>query len=86
MRRVHLRRCANIAKRYLVHVAAGNLGLLMRTLFGNGTPRGMRGRAEALQVLAAACQRIAAVTRAFVSHLADRAAPFLQPASVPVAA
>jgi hypothetical protein len=29
----------NVAKRYLIQVAAHNLGLLMRALFGAGTPR-----------------------------------------------
>jgi transposase len=39
MRRTWLRGRENVAKRYLVHVAAFNLGLVMRTLFGAGTPR-----------------------------------------------
>jgi transposase len=39
MRRTWLRGRANVAKRYLVHVAAFNLGLIMRTRFGAGTPR-----------------------------------------------
>ena len=39
MRRTWLRGRANVAKRYLVHVAGHNLGLLMRALFGAGTPR-----------------------------------------------
>jgi hypothetical protein len=45
MRRVHLRGHDNIRKRLLVHAGGLNLGLLMRTLFGVGTPRGPRGRA-----------------------------------------
>jgi transposase len=44
MRRVHLRGHHNILKRVLVHAAALNLGLLMRTLVGVGTPRGLQGR------------------------------------------
>jgi transposase len=48
MRRVHLRCRANILKRYLVHVAAFNLSLVMRQIFGVGTPRGLQGRLEAL--------------------------------------
>jgi transposase len=48
MRRVHLRGHDNIRKRLLLHAAALNLGLLMRTLFGVGTPRGLQGRAAAL--------------------------------------
>ncbi len=43
MRRVYLRRHPNILKRLLVHVAAFNLGLVMRKLFGKGTPRGLQG-------------------------------------------
>jgi transposase len=39
MRRTWLRGRDNVAKRYLIHVAGHNLGLLMRTLFGAGTPR-----------------------------------------------
>lgn len=43
MRRVHLRGRLNILKRYLLHVAAFNLGLVMRALIGVGTPRGLQG-------------------------------------------
>jgi transposase len=39
MRRTWLRGRANILKRYLVHVAGFNLGLVMRQAFGAGTPR-----------------------------------------------
>jgi transposase len=38
-RRVRLRGRENVRKRYLAHIAALNLGLVMRTLFGHGTPR-----------------------------------------------
>ena len=38
-RRVRLRGRDNVRKRYLAHLAALNLGLVMRTLFGHGTPR-----------------------------------------------
>ena len=48
MRRVHLRGHANIRKRLLIHAGGFNLGLLMRTLIGVGTPRGLQGRAAAL--------------------------------------
>ncbi len=44
MRRVHLRGRENILKRLMVHSAAANLGLLMRKLFGKGTPRVLQGR------------------------------------------
>ncbi len=39
MRRAWLRGRENVHKRYLVHVAGFNLGVLMRALFGHGTPR-----------------------------------------------
>lgn len=47
MRRVYLRGHQNILKRILLHAAALNLGLLMRTLFGVGTPRSLQGRVAA---------------------------------------
>ena len=47
MRRTHLRGHGNILKRLLVHVAACNLGLWMRTMTGIGTPRGWQGRVAA---------------------------------------
>jgi transposase len=42
MRRFYLRGHQNILKRILLQAAAMNLGLLMRTLFGVGTPRPCR--------------------------------------------
>jgi transposase len=39
MRRAWLRGRENIHKRYLIHVAGFNLGVLMRALHGEGTPR-----------------------------------------------
>jgi transposase len=38
-----LRGVAKISKRYLMQVAAHNLGLVMRRLFGIGTPRSLQG-------------------------------------------
>ena len=54
MRRTHLRGHANILKRLLVHTGAFNLGLLMRTLIGVGTPRGLQGRVVAVLTLVVA--------------------------------
>ena len=48
MRRTHLRGHANILNRLFVHIGGFNLGLLMRTLFGVGRPRGLQGRLGAL--------------------------------------
>ena len=47
MRRTWLRGRENVHKRYLVHLAGHNLGILMRLLIGAGTPReaAARGRA-----------------------------------------
>jgi transposase len=63
LRRVHLRGHPNILKRLIVHAGAFNLGLLMRQMFGRGTPRGLQGRRppsdllwQALSLLAAALQ------------------------------
>jgi len=46
-RRCWLRGMANVAKRYLLQVAARNLGLIMRKLFGMGTPRGLQPEGDA---------------------------------------
>ena len=51
LRRVFLRGRENIEKRYQIHVAAYNLGLLMRSLFGKGTPRGLQGCSATLDRL-----------------------------------
>lgn len=42
MRRTHLKTHAKILKRLLIHVAGFNLALVMRTLYGFGTPRGLQ--------------------------------------------
>ncbi len=47
MRRAWLRGRENPRKRYLVHVAGYNLGLVMRLLVGAGTPREYLARASA---------------------------------------
>lgn len=59
MRRVHLRGRENILKRYLVHVAAFNVSLVMRKLLGVGTPRGLAGRFVAL--LGVRCELVATI-------------------------
>jgi transposase len=47
MRRTWLRGRENVHKRYLVHVAGHNLGILMRLLIGAGTPKQAAARAVA---------------------------------------
>jgi transposase len=61
-RRTRLRGRANVEKRYLLQAAAANLALVMRALFGLGTPRGWadRARKALLDLLAAAWGRLSA--------------------------
>ena len=69
MRRTHLRGHANILKRLFVHVGGFNLGLLMRTLIGVGTPRGLQGR------LGAMIEMIVALSTHVLARWRDIAAP-----------
>ena len=50
-RRCWLRGLVKVTKRYLLQVAARNLGLILRKLFGIGTARGLQGRAGLLCAL-----------------------------------
>lgn len=63
MRRVHLRGRINVSKRYQIHVAAANLGIVLRQLIGWGTPRGFQGRKA---LLAYALSSFLASARALV--------------------
>jgi hypothetical protein len=47
----NLRKHNNILKRLLIHVAGANLGLLLRNLYGLGTPRGLQGLSMTLHFL-----------------------------------
>ena len=51
MRRTHLRGHTNILKRLLVHIGGFNLGLLMRSLVGVGTPRSLQGHLATIVAL-----------------------------------
>ena len=53
-RRTWLRGTAAIKARYLIGLAAQNLGLVMRAVYGCGTPRGLQGSKRSLQGLTAA--------------------------------
>jgi transposase len=57
MRRTHLRKHNNILKRLLVHVAGMNLGLLLRNVYGVGTPRSLQGLSLTLRFLVAMIAR-----------------------------
>lgn len=67
-RRSWLRGLENVAKRYLIHATAHNLGVILRKLFGIGTPRSLQDRA------AAACAALLAIAdglwRGLVIHTA----------------
>lgn len=51
-RRTWLRGLENVQKRYLLTAAARNLGLIMRKIFGIGTPRSLQGLAMRVSTLA----------------------------------
>ena len=62
MRRAHLRGQENIRKRYLIQTAAFNLGIVMRSIIGSGTPKGLWRRIVA--TLAASRDACRAMARA----------------------
>lgn len=66
MRRTHLRGHPNILKRLLIQAAAFNLGLVMRTSIGVGTPRGLQG---ALQPLLGSLTRLTNSLRALLDAI-----------------
>ena len=81
MRRTHLRGHENILKRLLVHGGGFNLGLLMRQLFGIGTPRGLQGRLRALLTyLMRLCRRAIAASRPFQPRAEHTATAYTPPA------
>ena len=65
MRRTHLRGHENILKRLLIHAGGFNLGLLIRSILGVGTPRGLQGRLAA--VLAVVSTLIADARHRFIA-------------------
>jgi transposase len=81
MRRTHLRKHENIAKRLLVHIAGLNLALLMRTRFGVGKPRCLQGRGAALTAAFTALLH-ALLASAERSARCWAAAPITQPLAI----
>lgn len=67
-RRNWLRALVNVSKRYVIHAAAYNRGVILRKLFGVGTPRSLQGRA------AAACAALLAVLWSWCHWVAARTA------------
>jgi transposase len=66
-RRTRLRGRANVAKRYLLQAAGANLALVMRTLYGLGTPRGWADRVQA--ALRALLDSVSALLHWWSAHL-----------------
>jgi transposase len=78
-RRTWLTAIENVRKRYLISAAAHNLGLLMRSLFNMGTPRGLQQFKMDLEgVVSSLCLAWIATPRRWKFHL-----PFLDPQAAP---
>jgi len=74
MRRAWLRGRENVHKRYLIQVAGFNLGILMRALFGRGTPREAASFKKALLFV---IQSDVALAIAIVAQIEGKAAMFV---------
>ena len=83
MRRVHLRGQSNILKRLLIHGAAFNLGLLMRSIFGVGTPRGLRDLARAFLSIFQGTKRCLSNLLRASSHISSTFTILLDPTTPP---
>ncbi len=79
MRRTHLRGHDNICKRVLIHASAFNLGLLLRTMIGTGTPRGLQGLLSLISVLTTAVRGAREAAAALWIPSADSAVPRSNP-------
>ena len=66
-----LRGRENILKRLVVHSGAANLGLLMRKLFGKGTPRCLSWALAALISAAKTSERLLSAPAMLVRKLGD---------------
>ena len=73
MRRATLRGCEKLTKRHMAGAMTYNLSLLMRTLFGIGTPK---------QAMAAACARLMAACGRLFWILGELLRPFVRPEQV----
>src|SRR5512134_1922066 len=77
MRRTWLRGRENVHKRYLIHVAGHNLGILMRLLIGVGTPKEAAARGRAFLFV-----KYRDDTLAIVVLFLDEAGPGILPVTV----
>lgn len=81
-RRTWLRGIDEVGKRYMIQAAARNLGTIMRSLFGIGTPRALQSAAKRLlgvfgRVLGALCARLDQMATNYLSIMAASAIPGL---------
>ena len=79
MRRVHLRGRENILKRLVVHSGAANLGLLMRKLFGKGTPRGLAAVFSSIPSAVDASTGLGTIPATLIRYFSRVAAPARSP-------
>jgi hypothetical protein len=77
-----LRGRENLHKRYLVHVAGDNLGLIMRLLVGAGTPRELLAHASAHLLLLTTAEIITAILIVTTSTEAAMLAVSVEPQPV----
>jgi len=77
-RRSQLRGLENVNKRYVIQAAARNLGLLLRKLFGVGTPRSLQGLAGLLYALYLALIHFRTPLRRLTAPWRATAAPALR--------
>jgi hypothetical protein len=71
-RRSHLRGLHEVGKRWLIHLAARNLGVILRSMTGVGTPRAPQAEGSAARLLDAAMRaliRLQLRTRALIANL-----------------
>jgi len=79
LRRTHVRGHEQVRKRIVIQAAAANLGLLMRTKFGVGTPRRLQDRPvkvmEALEAFAGCVEGVVRLIVALLATLTARCRP-----------
>lgn len=81
-RRSRLRGLVNVAKRYLMYIAGRNLGVIMRALFGVGTPRSLQAPRAGLSCAVWGCWTI---VRRYLQCLGSRSIDSLAREPAPVA-
>jgi hypothetical protein len=79
MRRTHLRGHTNILKRLLIHAGGFNLGLVMRSVTGCGTPRGRQRRVAAVIAVLLALTDAVRASLARISRSSRRFSAMCEP-------